>query len=210
MQKRQHFGVEARNRKTIIPPASQKNLLPGREVGGPRRLMMKRLYEYTCRVEIFLVKVFLVSFVALVFVAAATRYAGHPINWSVDIAVCLFAWCTFLGGDVAMRNNKLMNVEFFISKLPSKNKNDIEMLNLFIILIFLAALVGYGIKLSYTTRFRAFQGIPWFSYTWVTISVPIGSLLMAITTVRKLREKLTKRAKQSIENRDTNEAHERI
>ncbi len=153
---------------------------------------MKRIYEYICKGEIFIIKIFLVFFVGLVFIAAATRYMGYPINWSVDIAVCLFAWCTFLGGDVALRNNKLMNVEFFISKLSLRNKNYIELINLFIILIFLMALIGYGIKLSYTTRFRAFQGIPWFSYTWVTISVPIGSMLMMITTLIKIREKLLK------------------
>ncbi|NWG04647.1 MAG: TRAP transporter small permease subunit [Syntrophaceae bacterium] len=151
---------------------------------------MKKLYEYICKGETFLIKVFLVFFVALVFIAAATRYAGYPINWSVDMAVCLFAWCTFLGGDVAFRNNKLMNVEFLVSKLPVKNRNVIELINLFIILIFLMALIGYGAKLSYTTRFRAFQGIPWFSYTWVTISVPIGSMLMVITTILKIRGKL--------------------
>jgi len=69
--------------------------------------------------------------VGLVFVAAATRYIGYPINWSVDMAVCLFAWCTFWGGDVAMRNNKLMNVDFLIRKRPGKNRNLIEILNLF-------------------------------------------------------------------------------
>jgi len=168
---------------------------------------MKKLYEYICKGETFLIKVFLVFFVALIFIAAATRYIGYPINWSVDIAVCLFAWCTFLGGDVAMRNNKLMNVEFFISKLSWKNKNYIEILSFFIILIFLVALIGYGVKLSYTTRFRAFQGIPWFSYTWVTISVPIGSMLMVITTIRKIRDKLTEGARQPIQHRDISDAH---
>jgi len=118
---------------------------------------------------------------------------GYPINWSVDMAVCLFAWCTFLSGDVALRNNKLMNVDFLIRKLPEKNKNVVELINLFIILIFLAALIGYGAKLSYTTRFRAFQGIPGFSYTWVTLSVPVAALLMMITTILKIREKLKKR-----------------
>jgi len=150
---------------------------------------MKKVYEYVCKGESFLTKVFIVFLVALVFVAAATRYLGHPINWSVDIAVCLFAWCTFLGGDVALRKDKLMNVEFFIGKLSPEKRRTVELLNLFIILIFLAALLVYGAKLSYTTRFRTFQGIPWFSYTWVTISVPIGSMLMMITTILKVREK---------------------
>jgi TRAP-type C4-dicarboxylate transport system permease small subunit len=108
------------------------------------------------------------------------------------MAVCLFAWCTFLGGDVAMRNNKLMNVEFLVGKLPVKYRNSIELINLFVILIFLLAFIGYGIKLSYTTRFRQFQGIPGFSYTWVTISVPIAGTLMVITTINKIRAILLK------------------
>jgi TRAP-type C4-dicarboxylate transport system permease small subunit len=153
---------------------------------------MKKIYDSVCKIETFLIKVFIVFLVSLVFIAAATRYMGYPINWSVDIAVCLFAWCTFLGADVAMRTNKLMNVEFFINRFSSKNKKYFELVNQLIILIFLLALIGYGFKISYTTRFRTFQGIPWFSYTWVTISVPIGSILMSITTFLKIREKLIK------------------
>ncbi len=154
---------------------------------------MKNLYAYICKGEVFIVKVFLVFFIGLVFIAASTRYLGYPINWSVDIAVCLFAWCTFLGADVAMRNNRLMNIDYFINKLPAKGKNLVEILNLWIILSFLAALIGFGVWLSYTTRFRSFQGIPWFSYTWVTLSVPVGGLLMLITTTLKIREKLNKK-----------------
>lgn len=148
---------------------------------------MKRLYESVCTGEIFIIKVFLVLFLGLVFVAAITRYMGHPINWSVDVAVCLFAWCTFLGADVAMRKNKLMNVNVFVRNLPRKAQWVIELANILIILVFLGALIVYGIKISYTTRFRAFQGIPWFSYTWVTLSVPVGSVLMMITVVLKLK-----------------------
>jgi TRAP-type C4-dicarboxylate transport system permease small subunit len=153
---------------------------------------MKKLYEYICKGETFAIKIFMVFIVGLVFIAASTRYLGYPINWSVDMAVCLFAWCTFLGGDVALRNNKLMNVEFLVRKLPIKCRNLIELLNLLIILAFLGALIGYGAKLSYTTRFRTFQGIPGFSYTWVTISVPIAAMLMVITTILKIRENLKK------------------
>jgi TRAP-type C4-dicarboxylate transport system permease small subunit len=154
---------------------------------------MNKLYEYICKGETFVIKIFMVVIVGLVFIAASTRYLGYPINWSVDMAVCLFAWCTFLGSDVAFRNNKLMNVEFLVGKLPEKNRNIVEIINLLIILIFLAAMIGYGIWLSYTTRFRTFQGIPGFSYTWVTLSVPVAALLMMITTILKIREKLKKR-----------------
>ena len=89
-----------------------------------------------------------------------------------------------------MRNDKLMRVEFFINKFPESYRNIIEIVNLIIILIFLTALIGYGSYLSYTTRFRTFQGIPGFSYTWVTLSVPVGSLLMLITTSLKIKATL--------------------
>jgi len=149
---------------------------------------MKKLYGYVCLGELFIVKVAFVSLVLLVFIAAFTRYIGYPINWSVDMAQCLFAWCTFLAADIAMRNNKLMKVDFFVKKLPERHRSKVELLNLIIILIFLMALIGYGSWLSYTTRFRTFQGIPGFSYTWVTLCVPVGGLLMSITTALKIRE----------------------
>ena len=149
---------------------------------------MRKLYDYICIGELFIVKVMFVSLVVLVFIAAFTRYIGYPINWSVDMAQCLFAWCTFLAADIAMRNGKLMKVDFFVKKIPERFRDKVELLNLIIILVFLMALIGYGGILSYTTRFRTFQGIPWFSYTWVTLSVPVGSLLMSITTALNIRE----------------------
>ena len=154
---------------------------------------MKKLYEYICKGETWVIKVFLVFMVGLVFIAASTRYAGYPINWSVDMATCLFAWCAFLSADVAMRNNKLMNVDFLIRNLSKNKKFFLEITNLFIILIFLAALIGFGVWLSYTTRFRTFQGIPGFSYTWVTLSVPVGGTLMGITTILQIRSKWAQR-----------------
>ena len=152
--------------------------------------LMKKLYGCVCLGELFIVNVAFVSLVLLVFIAAFTRYIGYPINWSVDMAQCLFAWCTFLAADIALRNKKLMRVDFFVNKLPDHFRNKIELLNLIIILAFLLALIGYGSYLSYTTRFRTFQGIPGFSYTWVTLSVPMGSLLMSITTALNIRTTL--------------------
>jgi len=63
--------------------------------------------------------------------------------------------------------------------------------NYLIILAFLVALIYFGIKLSFITRARSFQGIPGFSYTWVTLSIPVGATLQIVTVVIKLRELLT-------------------
>lgn len=149
---------------------------------------MGKLYEYICKAEAFIAKCTLVLTAALIFTAAVARSIHHPLVWAMDAATFLFAWCVFLSADVAMRNNKLVSIDMFVKLLPPKIRFYIKLFNQIVIIIFLSALIGYGTWLSYITRFRTFQGIPGFSYTWVTISVPIGSLLMLITSIRQIRE----------------------
>ena len=36
---------------------------------------------------------------------------GHPLNWTTDVATCLFAWACFLCADIAWRSNSLMAIE---------------------------------------------------------------------------------------------------
>jgi len=50
-------------------------------------------------------------------------------------------------------------------------------------------LIG-GIWLSWISRARSFQGIPEISYSWVTMSAPVGAALLLITAFLKFREEL--------------------
>ena len=127
----------------------------------------------------------------LVFVAAVARTVGYPISWAIDIATFLFAWCVFLGGDVAIRQDKLFAIVVVTSRLPPKAQHALNIVNYAIIAVFLVAMIGYGAWLSWITRVRPFQGIPGFSYSWVTISVPIGCALMLVSVVEKIRLFLT-------------------
>jgi TRAP-type C4-dicarboxylate transport system permease small subunit len=40
------------------------------------------------------------------------------------------------------------------------------------------------------SRARSFQGIPEFSYSWVTLSLPVGGVLLLVTTLLKVRDEL--------------------
>jgi TRAP-type C4-dicarboxylate transport system permease small subunit len=148
---------------------------------------MDKFYAALCKAEVTVAKYALGLLALLVFAAAVARTAGHPVSWAVDIATFLFAWCVFLGGDVAIREDKLFAIVVLSSKLPPKGQLVLNIVNYAIIAIFLVAMIGYGSWLSYLTRVRPFQGIPGFSYTWVTISVPIGCALMLVSVIRKIR-----------------------
>jgi TRAP-type C4-dicarboxylate transport system permease small subunit len=138
------------------------------------------------KIEMQVAKYTLLVLATLVFAAAVARTIHYPINWANDLATFLFAWCVFLGGDIAIRENRLFSIVLVTGRLPFKVQQYINVVNFTIIGLFLIGMIGYGSLLSYLTRLRTFQGIPGFSYTWVTLSVPVGCALMLVTVIRKI------------------------
>lgn len=155
-------------------------------MGGVLVEKFLRFYELVGRAEKLIVGFLLVIIVCTIFAAGFGRSLGYPIRWAMDFSTFLFAWAVFFGADVAMREDRHMNVEILVSKLPKRVQSYLILLNYVIIIIFLIFLIVYGIKLSYITRFRAFQGIPGFSYTWVTLSVPVGCISLLMTILLKI------------------------
>lgn len=148
---------------------------------------MAKVYDYMCESEAFVAQITLWGMVLLIFSAGLARLLGRPINWAVDLSTCLFAWSCFLSADVAWRENKLMSVDVFVRLFPEPLRRLLTLLNYLILVGFLLYLIVFGVQLSYTTRVRTFQGIPGFSYTWVTLSVPVGAVLLLMTTIIKMR-----------------------
>jgi len=141
-----------------------------------------------CKVEAAVAGTFLVLMVGLIFLGGVARMAHYPLNWTTDLATCLFAWACFLCADVAWRNNGLMSIELLTERLPQSTQKLLTYCNYFIISGFLVYVAGAGLWLSYVSRARSFQGIPGVSYSWITMSFPVGATLLLITTVLKIRD----------------------
>ncbi len=148
---------------------------------------MKKFYELICKNEMLAARWSLGILSLLVFAAAVGRFLYYPLNWAMDVATFLFAWTVFLGADAAMRLDRLFCIEVITMKLSQKAQLYLKIINYIIIIMFLVGMIVYGSYLSYTTRLRSFQGIPGFSYTWVTLSVPLGCALMLITAILKIK-----------------------
>ncbi|MCU0985903.1 MAG: TRAP transporter small permease subunit [Acetobacteraceae bacterium] len=149
---------------------------------------MGGLYRHLCRAEAVIAGTFLLAMVALIFLGGVARMLGTPLNWTTDIATCLFAWACFLCANIAWRNNGLMAIELVTARLPGAAARALTGLNLLIISAFLAYVVIAGAELAWVSRARTFQGIPGVSYSWVTASLPAGAVLLLITTLLKLRD----------------------
>lgn len=147
---------------------------------------LRRFYAKVCAVEEVVAQACLIISAAIITWGALTRAAGHPANWSIEMACFFFGWAVFLAADVAMRNDRHVAVDILVQRLPVRVQLGLKLFNSALILMFLVCLVWYGVSITWVSRFRAFQGIPGFSYAWVTLSAPVGSLLLAITTIGKM------------------------
>lgn len=159
---------------------------------------MKKLDEYLVKFEKNAAKVLLITMIVMVFTSGISRFLRYPMNWAVDFSSFLFAWACFFAMDVAWRENRMMSVDLFVKKLPVKIQKIIRIIMLFIILAFCTYMAIWGSELTWTQRFRKFQGMPNFSYAWVTLAVPVGSILLVRTTVQKIvREFRNKHIKEA-------------
>jgi TRAP-type transport system small permease protein len=151
---------------------------------------MQKIYARICAAETWIASVFLILMVILIFLGGVMRMLGHPINWSTDVATALFAWACFLCADIAWRKNSMMAIEVFTNRLPDKLQTALRMVNYALITAFLFYLLVMGAYLSWISRVRSFQGIPEVSYSWVTMSLPVGAALLIVTTALKVRGEL--------------------
>lgn len=153
---------------------------------------LAKAYKKFCDIELAVGVVLLISTVFILTFAAILRTIGFPINWGLDLALLMFTWSVYVGADTALRDDKMVNVEIFQQFLKPKTKKILQLFIYILILIFLLLMVYYGFFLAYSSRFRTFQGIPFLSYTWATLSMPIPSVFMIITTSLKIRDLLKK------------------
>ena len=151
---------------------------------------MRAIYAFLLRLEAVLASTFLLLMVALIFSGGVARLLHHPLNWTIDLATCFFAWAVFLCADIAWRGDALMSINVLVARVPRNMQRGLLYLNYLIICAFLVYAIYAGLWLSWVSRARSFQGIPGISYSWVTMSLPFGATLLLITTALKVWDKL--------------------
>jgi TRAP-type C4-dicarboxylate transport system permease small subunit len=147
---------------------------------------MRAFHTLMLRAEAILAGMFLVLMVLLIFLGGVARMMGHPLNWTIDLSTCFFAWGCFLCADIAWRRDGLMSIDLIPSKLPEGGRRLLDVVNHVLIAGFLVYVIYAGAWLSWVSRARSFQGIPGVSYSWVTMSIVVGGALLLLTTVIRL------------------------
>jgi len=146
---------------------------------------MKKAYEKFCQVEQVIAMLLLAGITVLVFVSAMMRTFGFPLNWAQDAALVMFAWLSFIGGDIALHSTGLIGVDLIVTHFPKAVQKAIDVVFKVVMLAFLAVLVYFGFQYVATGYKRLITTLN-ISYAWVTASVPVGALLMIVSVGQNL------------------------
>ena len=150
---------------------------------------MKKAYEKFCQLEQWIAMLLLAGITVLVFVSAMMRTLGFPLNWAQDAALIMFAWLSFIGGDIALHSTGLIGVDLFVVHFPKRVQKAIDILFKVIMLVFLGVLVYFGFQYVMTGYKRLITTLN-ISYAYVTASVPVGALLMIISVGQNLMKSI--------------------
>ena len=167
-------------------PAGIEGAALGGPWGGDEDEVTTGFFYRLGRWELRIAQASVVLMTVLVLTSAISRTVGRPLSWTVDLATFSFAWAAFIGADVALRKGKMVTIDLVVERLGARTRAWLQVVNTVLVAVFLIAMVVLGVWLSYTTHQRTFNGLPWLSYTWVTLSVPVGCALMLYTTARQL------------------------
>ena len=154
------------------------------------------IYNVFCKAEETVVAFFVAAITFLIFISALARGVGHPINWAPDTSMLLLSWVVFLGADSALRRADFIRVDILLLRFPVKMQKFLYYFYYILIICFLLLIVRFGIPLALENSKRNFQALT-ISYSWATISAPIGAILMIITIVLKLAKKWGEKEIQS-------------
>lgn len=146
---------------------------------------MKKFYAGFVKVEEFLACFSLAAIVVLMFLSAVLRKLGAPINWAGDVSLLFFTWSMFFGADLSIREKGLVSVDMLAEKFPLRVRKTLRIVFQIVAMVFLISLTWYGFPLAIESASRKFSNME-LSYSWATASVPVGCLLITITSAVNL------------------------
>ena len=138
--------------------------------------------------------IMIVGISILVFIQVVMRYVfSSSLSWSEELARYLFVWMTYIGTSYAVKLDKHMEVDSFVSALPAGIRKYFHLLKYVAFLVFSIIVLYYSCQLVgrfvRTGQIAASIKVPvWILY----FSVLVGFLLTCIRLVQRIAAVISK------------------
>lgn len=117
-----------------------------------------------------------------------------PLNWVIDVSTILLLYTAFLGGAWLLRDEGHVSVDFIFAQLKPRNQFLLQIINSVICLAVCAIITVYGIIETISVlKLDLYVDMPLEPPKWVVIIIiPLGSFLLFIQFIRRIRGFLKK------------------
>lgn len=150
---------------------------------------LKKGYNFIIKIENIFARTLLIIIIILTFIAAISRAIDVPLPWSLDLTLLLFAWFAFLSASQSTRRNANLGVDIIVRHLPKNVQNIIELFNKSLIVAFLAYIGYYCTNMAIIGWKQKITALN-ISYSFVTISLVVGCILMIISTLIQMVQRI--------------------
>jgi TRAP-type C4-dicarboxylate transport system permease small subunit len=123
-------------------------------------------------------------------VHVVTRYVfNRPQNWTIDVACIILLYITMFAAAWVQRDDGHVSIDFIFQFISSKSQVKLHIFNSIVCVLCFAVVVVYGFKEALTAyRMGLVANMPLEPPKWIlTISIPIGFLLLLIQFLRRIR-----------------------
>lgn len=141
-----------------------------------------KLYDW---IETALTLAALAGVVVTVLASGIGRSIGMPLAAAPQYAQLCLIWSIMLGADIATRSGEHIRVSALSDALPPKGRAVLSMICVLCILPFLGFVMWHGWHLALGNWQREL-GASGLSYGLVTLALPVGAGLLAVSFVRRV------------------------
>lgn len=109
---------------------------------------------------------------------------NNPITWTEEISLALFIWLVFIGLSSVTKTNGHVGIDYFVRKFPEQWRYRFQVFRLiFIFIVTLVVFVYWGAAFAIhgVAKVTPVLGV---SYTFITLAVPVGSVLVLYHLIR--------------------------
>lgn len=130
----------------------------------------------------------LASMAVVVFLQVFFRYVlNSPLVWGEEVSTLLFAWSTFLGSVIAVRQSSHISIDVLVACLSAPVRRGLQIVVDIAVVVLLLIFIESGIELTLEARTIATSTLG-ISQSYVYAAGPVGGALMLYHYVMKLMD----------------------
>lgn len=124
------------------------------------------------------------------FLGVFTRFVlNDPLDFTEEIARFCMLWFAFIGGSIALRQKELISFTFVIDKVPGPVRQGMKILNIILIIVFLAVFLYVGADALKIYRFGK-ASVTKINQAWTAAGIYAGAAVMMIHCITDLLKEL--------------------